>query len=333
MTRSGVAAESEFAFIRRRLAPLAAGAPGALMLTDDAAVLTPEPGKQIVIAADMLVMGVHIDADAPLDLVARKALRTNLSDLAAMGARPTGYLLSVCWPRLVGDEARDRFVDGLAADQARFGVHLLGGDTTADSGALTVAITAIGEVPDGQAVKRSGARPGDVVAVTGTIGDACLGLALVQGRHAAAGEAARHLRARYYTPDPRIELAEPLRRYASAAIDVSDGLMADARHIAQASNVTLRIDLERMPLSTPVRSWFEREGGGAGAAGILAAAGDDYELVVTGPEADMRAFALACRESGVEATVIGEVVEGKGALETRFNGERFDPGSAGFTHF
>ncbi len=333
MRRGGVPVESEFDFIRRRLAPLAAGAPGALRLMDDAAVLTPEPGKQIVIAADMLIMGVHVHTDAPVDLAARKALRANLSDLAAMGARPTGYLLSVCWPRLWSEEGRNRFIDGLAADQVRYGVHLLGGDTTVDDGRLTVAITALGETPDGQAVKRSGARPGDVVLVTGTIGDAYLGLALVEGRLTTTAEAARWYRARYYTPDPRVELAEPLRRYASAAVDVSDGLMADARHIAEASNVTLKLDIDRMPLSMPARFWFERMGGDVDAASELASGGDDYELVVTGSEEDMRAFALACRDRGVEATVIGEVVEGSGGLETRFRGERFDPVNVGFTHF
>lgn len=210
----------EFEFIRTRLGPLTRNHEAALGLADDAAVLDPPPGCQLVLACDTLVAGVHFrTGDAPA-VAAARAMRSNLSDMAAMGADPLGYLSALTWPQ-DGDAAwRDAFVTGLASEQALFGLPLLGGDTTATPGPMTVTLTLIGSVPAGTALLRSGARAGDDIWVSGTIGDAALGLAALAGE-AGAPEA---LTDRYARPSPRLDLGRGLRGLATAAIDVSDGL-------------------------------------------------------------------------------------------------------------
>jgi thiamine-monophosphate kinase len=171
----------EFDQIERLFRPLTAGAPEALDLLDDAAVLSPPSGMDMVLTKDAMVAGVHFLPDDPPELVARKLLRVNLSDLAAMGADPYGYLLAVAWTPDSGWEVRRRFADGLRHDQVLFGLRLLGGDTVSTPGPLTLSATLIGFAPAGQAVKRSGAAPGDTVLVSGTIGDGLLGLSAAQG--------------------------------------------------------------------------------------------------------------------------------------------------------
>jgi len=337
MNRPAPEAEGEFAFIQRRLAPLAAGAPGALGLQDDAALIHPQEGETIVIAADMLVAGRHFPLEAPLDLAARKALRANLSDIAAMGARATGYMLSIAWPAGVSAEQRDLLVDGLAADQAAFGLHLLGGDTTTGSGPLVIAITALGAVPDGGAVRRKGAQPGDRLAVTGRIGDATLALDMIEGRFAPDASDARELRARYYTPTPRLEVADAVRAHAHAAIDISDGLIADAGHIAETSRVRLVLELDAVPLSEIARAWVQGEDDPRAALARLCAGGDDYELLLALPETALEAVSAACAQAELPLTVIGsaEAAEGDDAPGTvcLWHGEPFDPETGGFTHF
>ena len=238
----------EFETIARLFRPLTRGAPEALDLLDDAAVLPGRPGFDLVITKDAVVQGVHFLPDDPLDLVARKLLRVNLSDLAAKAAEPFGYLLAVAWPKGADREA---FARGLAQDGEAFGLVLLGGDTVSTPGPLTASVTMLGWVPEGRMVKRFGARPGDLLVVSGTIGDGVLGLAAASWEFEDAA-----LADRYRLPQPRLELREALRAHAHAAVDVSDGLLADAGHIAKASGCAVRVELERVPLSASARDWL-----------------------------------------------------------------------------
>jgi thiamine-monophosphate kinase len=267
-------AEGEFAFIDKHLRPLAEGTAAALGLTDDAAVLAPTPGHEIVLTKDALVAGVHFLPDDPADTVAQKLLRVNLSDLAAMGARPVGHLLVIARPADLGEAWVEGFCRGLASDQAIFGSGLLGGDTVSTPGPLTLSLTAVGEVPAGSALRRNGARAGDDLWVSGTLGDGALGLRILTGELDAAPEAAAVLIERYRVPSPRVALGVALRGLASSAIDVSDGLLADLGHILEASAVGAEIEAAALPLSEAAR-------GLPGADEAALAGGDDYELLFT----------------------------------------------------
>ncbi len=302
----GPGAIDEFDLIARLLRPLTGGAPEALSLLDDAAVLPARPGFDLVVTKDMIVEGVHFLTSDPLDLVARKLLRVNLSDLAAKAAQPYAYFLAVSWPPRCGWAEREAFARGLAEDQAAFGVTLLGGDTTATPGPLAASATLLGWVPAGGALLRSGARPGDVVLVSGVIGDGWLGLKAALGEIAAPGALAR-----YRLPDPRLELRQALAA-AHACADVSDGLIADAGHIALASGVRLDIDLERIPLSQEGLAHVERAPGRLAALIDLATGGDDYELVCTAAPERAGAVIAQARARGVRMTAIGRAAEGQG---------------------
>ncbi|TRO94509.1 thiamine-phosphate kinase [Glycocaulis profundi] len=323
--------DGEFGYIARRLAPLAADFEGAFGLTDDAAEIAPSEGCALILTADTLVAGRHFLENEDPATAARKALRANLSDLAAMGARPLAYLTSVVWPLDAADALKEGFADGLAVDQAIFGIHLIGGDTTAADGPWMIGVTAIGEVPKGRAVRRSGARPGDLLMVTGTVGDAGLGLEIASGR-LEAGEGADVLLARHRLPEPRVALAEAVQAHAAACIDVSDGLIADAGHVAEASGLGLRVDLETLPLSAPARAWLAQQGDPAQAAVFLATAGDDYELACAVPEDRAEAFAAACAEAGTSATAVGRFGEDEG-VTVHHHGSPVRIEQAGFTHF
>ena len=244
---SEAALPSEFDLIGRHFRPLAGD--GALDLEDDAAVVMPPPGRALVMAADAMVAGVHYLPDDPADGVARKLLRVNLSDLAAMGAVPLGYLLTVSAPTDTPDAWFASFASGLAADQAIFGVTLLGGDTTSTPGPVTLSLTIIGHIEPGAAIRRRGAKPGDEVWVTGTIGDGALGLAASLGKlHDPSG----YLRARYCVPSPRLGL--PLHGVVSAAIDVSDGLLQDLGHLCRLAGCGAEIEAGLVPLSDAARA-------------------------------------------------------------------------------
>ena len=247
---------AEFALIGRHFRPLAG--PGALDLGDDAALLVPPPGRELVLTVDAMIGGVHFLPDDPPDLVGRKLLRVNLSDLAAKGATPIGYLMTVAAPRDTPDAWFAGFAAGLAQDQREFGATLLGGDTTSTPGPIALSLTAIGHVAPGAMVHRTGAQPGDGVWVTGTIGDGALGLAVAQGRLA---DPTGHLLGRYRLPQPRVGLA--IAGIASAGMDVSDGLVQDLGHLCRAGGLTAEIDAARVPLSDAARA------GRAGLAGHL----------------------------------------------------------------
>jgi thiamine-monophosphate kinase len=302
----------EFSRIARHFRPLAG--PGSLDLTDDAAVFTPPAGRQLVMTADTMVETVHFLPGTAPGLVARKLLRVNLSDLAAMGATPFGYLLAISVPRTFDEDWYAGFSAGLAADQAEFGVTLLGGDTTQTPGPLTATLTAVGHVAPGGAILRSGARPGDALWVTGTIGDGVLGL------NAARGELADpdgYLRGRYDLPTPRLGL--PLAGWAHAAMDVSDGLFQDLGHICRASGVSAEVDAARIPLSRQARAagaqWRETAWIG----------GDDYELLLAALPGEL--------PDGVSATRIGRFGTGEGVTVLGADGQALPIGSRGWSHF
>ncbi|MBE7218143.1 MAG: thiamine-phosphate kinase [Caulobacteraceae bacterium] len=320
----------EFGEIARLLRPLARDAPEALGLADDAAVIAPQPAA-LVVTTDTLVEGVHFLPDDPLDLVARKLLRVNLSDLAAKAAEPYGYLLNLAWSRRVDAPGRARFVEGLAADQARFGLRLFGGDTVRTPGPLTVGATLFGRAPAGKVVPRSGARPGDVLLVSGSIGDAGLGLDLLSGRLRVAAPAAERLAARYRTPEPRLGLRDALRAHAAASADVSDGLLADAGRIAEASGCRAHVRLEALPLSSATSAWLGAQSDEVAARVRLATAGDDYEVVCAARPGAVEALCAAAAAAGAPLTAIGRMADGAGVAAS-FGGRIVPTLRLGWTH-
>jgi thiamine-monophosphate kinase len=321
----------EFDFIAEVLRPLTRGAPEALDLLDDAAVIPSRPGRDLVVTADALVEGVHFLPDDPLDLVARKLLRVNLSDLAAKGAEPYGYFLTTCWPERVSLSARRRFAGGLQVDGEAYGLRLFGGDTTSTPGPLTLSLTLLGWTPQGRAVRRSGARPGDRVMVSGAIGDGWLGLLAATGRLSAAREDLVFLADGYRLPQPRTELSAALLQGAHAAADVSDGLLADAGNIARASGVGMVLDLERLPTSAAGARWLASERDRARGLVQLATGGDDYEIVCTVPDDAVIALQTAAAAVDLPLTDIGAVVEGQG-VQARFEGQELRPARTGWRH-
>jgi len=299
----------EDALIARYFKPLATD-PGALGLTDDAAILD-ACGEEIVVTTDAVVEGVHFLADDPPDTLARKALRVNLSDLAAKGAKPAGFVLTLAL-RQVDEAWLKPFAHALGEDAAAFGCPLLGGDTVSTPGPLTISITAFGRVPQGRMVRRSGAKPGDRVLVSGTIGDATIGLDVLRGGATAQAlngdPAAREILAgRYRVPQPRNALATAIRDYANAAMDVSDGLAGDLTKLCAASGVSAVIDVQSIPVSAAAGGLLAR-----GAIGIEAmiAGGDDYEILCTMPDDRIEPFLEAARGAAVTVTAIGTVIAG-----------------------
>ena len=304
----------EFDWIDQDLKPLAEGAPEALGLMDDAAVIPGRPGFDLVISKDAIVEGVHFLPEDPLDQVARKLLRVNLSDLAAKGAEPYGYLLAVAWPGGASRADRGAFAEGLKADQTEFGLRLMGGDTVSTPGPFMASLTILGWVPAGGMIRRAGARAGDVVLVSGTIGDGGLGLRAAQGDlSGASDDDLAWLRDRYRLPQPRVGLGPILREFATAAADVSDGLIADAGRIAAASGVGMTLDLGSLPISAAATRWLVRQPDRIDAVRDLATAGDDYEVVCTAaPLDEMESLQRAAHSAGVRLTRIGQVTEGAG---------------------
>ncbi len=309
----------EFSLIAELFAPLATS-PGAFGLTDDAATLAVPRGHELVATTDALVAGVHFLVDDPPDTIARKALRVNLSDLAATGAEPLGYLLALSLPENTEYAWLKKFAAGLARDQREFGITLFGGDTTATPGPLTIAVTALGAVPKGKMLRRKGAKPGDLVFVSGTIGDAGAGLALLRRKF----ETPKSLIARYRVPSPRLSLGLALRGIATASLDVSDGLIADLGHIADVSRVHITVRAGSIPLSAALR----------GSDPVTAAtAGDDYEIAFTAPARKRDAVMRAAREVGVRVTEIGKVARGEGVVLLDADGREVVPKKKGYVHF
>ena len=298
----------EFELIAELFAPLARNAAGAFGLTDDAALYRAAPGRETVLTVDAMVAGVHFLPSDPPDTVARKLLRVNLSDLAAKGARPRGYLLVTALSEETSMPWLEDFAAGLAADQAEFGISLWGGDTVSTPGPLTLSLTAIGEVEEGGMLPRGGAKAGDRVYVTGTIGDAALGLAVLRDRLPSASEADRAFLAdRYRLPRPRTTLGPLLSGVVHAALDVSDGLVADLTHMCEASGLAATIRAADVPLSGAAAAMLVAEADVTFAT--LLTGGDDYELLLAVPAEEEDAFLAIAAGAGVPVALIGHLEE------------------------
>ena len=305
-------ASGEDDLIARYFKPLATD-PGARGLVDDAAVLAAS-GSDLVLTTDAIVEGVHYLPDDPPAAIARKALRVNLSDLAAKGATPAGFLLTLAL-RSADAAFLAPFAEALGADAAAYGCPLLGGDTVSTPGPTMISITALGRVPPGAMVRRDALRPGDLIVVSGTIGDAALGLDLLQGRAAAASELDRaFLIGRYREPQPRSALAEVVRRHASAAMDISDGLAGDLAKMCAASGVTATLDAAAVPLSSAAQRMISS---GTAALQRILSGGDDYELLCGVAADHIDQFLAAAQAAGVPCAVIGAATSGVDAPRWR----------------
>jgi thiamine-monophosphate kinase len=306
---SGPHASGEESLIARYFRPIATD-PGAFRLDDDAAALKPD-GNDVVVTTDALVEGVHFLPDDPPDTVARKALRVNLSDLAAKGATPAGFVLTLAL-RAPDDAWLTAFARGLGEDAARFRCPLLGGDTVSTPGPLMISITAFGRVPAGKMVRRKGAKAGDRVVVSGTIGDAALGLAFLKRDAMATALAAddgirEMLVERYRIPQPRVALAQAVRDHASAAMDVSDGLAGDLAKLCAASDVSAIVNAPTIPFSGTLAMLIDQY---YGILEFAVSGGDDYEILCTIPENRFEAFAEAAMLAGIPVTSIGTIIAG-----------------------
>ncbi len=305
----------EFGIISRYFAPLAGE--GAFSLQDDAALIAARPGFDLVVTTDAISEGTDFFAFDPAGTIAQKALRVNLSDLAAKGAEPFAYLLNLLLPHSIAPDWLAAFAEGLGRDQHEFGISLLGGDTGATDGPLTIAVTAFGYVPQGKMIRRASARVGDAVYVTGSIGEAGGGLAIFKReKHSLSDSERDQLTARYRVPEPPVSFAAPLRQIAHAAVDISDGLIADLGHIASASAVRIVVEGEQVPLSAPLRALW-----GDHALPRAVTAGDDYQIAFIAPPGLKGPF-----------TRIGQVEEGEG-VEFLIAGRKAVLPSSGYRHF
>jgi thiamine-monophosphate kinase len=319
--------------IERYFKPLAS-AENAFGLGDDAAVITPPAGCDLVLTTDGVIAGVHFFPEDSPGSIARKALRMNLSDLAAKGAAPAGFLLSIALPPDTPESWVAGFAEGLGRDIAHYACPLLGGDTDHTPGPLAASITAFGTVPHGRMVRRATAKPGDAIAVTGTIGDAALGVLLrreegLAERWRLSRAADEHLRGRYLMPQPRNVLAQAVLEHASAAMDVSDGLAGDLGKLCRASGVAAEVDSAVVPLSQAAQTALSAD---ATLLERILTGGDDYEILLTLPAAKFGAFRAAAEKAGVPVTKIGQIVSGQGIRFLR-DGKILSFARASYSHF
>lgn len=316
----------EFQIIAEIFAPLAKD-PGAFGLKDDAAAIAARPGFDLIVTTDQIAEGKDFFAFDPAAQIAQKALRVNLSDLAAKGAKPEFYLLALTLPGGFTREWLENFAAGLKADQQRFGISLLGGDTSRGE-ILSIAVTAFGFVPAGKMVKRSGARAGDAVYVTGTIGDSGGGLAIFRrAKHSLSEQDRDYLIGRYWVPEPPLSFAAPLRDLAHASVDVSDGLIADLGHIASASGVHITVEAEHIPRAAALSAFW---GDGIEAISRAAIAGDDYQIAFTADPAREGQIRAAAGDMAI--TRIGTVTAGQG-VELIYEGQPVTMVKTGYRHF
>ena len=318
--------------IEKFFAPIATH-PGALGLSDDTAFIKPPAGCELVLKTDAIVGGAHFFNDDAAHTVASKALRVNLSDLAAKGARPLGFLLSLSLPKDTGDAWLADFAQGLRGDAVLFACPLFGGDTTATPGPVTISIAMFGSVPEGTMVRRAGAKLGDHVFVSGSIGDSALGLIVRKGEGTAwnlSPAQRQHLLSRYLLPQPRNALAEAVRTHASSAMDVSDGLAGDLAKMCRVSQVAAEIDVARVPLSEAAKAAIAAD------ATLLETAltgGDDYEIVCTVPPGKVESFRAAAKAANVAVTEVGAIGQGAGARFLGTGGKPLAFKRAAFSHF
>lgn len=300
----------EFSLIERYFRPLSEGFEGSLGLRDDAALIALPPGHQLVVTTDAITAGVHFIGNEDANLIAKKLLRVNLSDLAAKGAVPRCYFLTLMLPENTEEAWVARFAHGLAEDQKTFGIHLAGGDTTATTGPLALSLTALGTVK-GTMLRRSGATAGNAVYVSGTLGEAAAGLACLQGKQPRNAALER----RYLLPEPRLALGKALleRGIATACMDISDGLVQDLGHICEASGVAATIEASLVP-----RNDASLEAALSG--------GDDYELLFTVPAAKAPEVPQGC-------TPIGRITQGSGVVVLDAQAKPMTLKRAGYKHF
>jgi thiamine-monophosphate kinase len=335
VARQSARESNEDRLIARYFRPLAKH-PGALGLIDDAAVITPPAGCDLVLTTDGVISGVHFFPEDPAGVIAKKVLRMNLSDLAAKGAKPTGFLMALAVPRDIEEAWLAAFAEGLGADAEHYGCPLLGGDTDRTPGPISISIAAIGSLPHGSMVLRSGATANDRIVVTGTIGDAALGLTLrkdplVAPRWGLTAELQEQLVSRYLLPQPRSAIAESLRRHASAALDISDGLAGDLAKLCRASGVSAEVDIARVPLSQSAKGALAAE---PALIETILTGGDDYEIVATVPADRLDALKTDAMRAGVSMIEIGGVVAGNGAPQFRDgNGKILEFARPSFSHF
>lgn len=321
---------AEDRMIARFFAPLATH-PGALGLTDDCAVITPPDGCDLVLTTDAIIGGVHFFAEDAARTVASKALRVNLSDLAAKGARPLGYLLSLAVPQTVDDDWLAGFAEGLRADAVLYDCPLLGGDSDRTPGPTTVAVSMFGSVPAGTMVRRAGARPGDRIFVTGSIGDAALGLAMRNSRNwPISDEQRQYLMTRYLLPQPRNVLAEAVRTHATAAIDISDGLAGDLAKLCRVSGVAAVVEVARVPLSDAAHAVLAAD---PTMTETVLSGGDDYEICCAVPPDRAESFRAAARTARLAVTDIGEIAAGEGVVFSQADGTPILFRQPSFSHF
>lgn len=305
----------EFETIRKLLAPLA-HPDHAWGLSDDVAVMPTRPGADLVLTKDAIIEGVHFLAEDPLDTVAQKLLRVNLSDLAAKGAEPFGYMLACHWSPRCGWPEREAFAAGLARDQVEYGIHLLGGDTVRTPGPASFSVTMLGWAPRGGSVTRGGARPGHGIYVTGTIGDGVLGLQAARGHLKLEPERIDALAEHYRRPVPRLEFGQAVQGLVSAIMDVSDGLLADLGHIVASSGVSATVQLEALPRSAATTAWFDTRTDAEAALETLATGGDDYELLFTADPSDESALRREADRLRLRLTRLGTIGQGRGVTAT-----------------
>jgi thiamine-monophosphate kinase len=318
----------EFELIRRYFAPLATSAGAAHLQDDVAEIARLADGAGLIITCDAIVEGVHFLAGDPISTVAQKLVRVNVSDILAKGGRPDAAVLALTWPKSRDLRELDEFARALGADLARWGAHLAGGDTTSTPGPLTLSLTLTGKVDARGPVRRAGAHVGDDVWVSGVIGDGWLGLQAALGRFPAlAAEGLAAMTTHYRTPAvPKLAMAGLVAAHASASIDVSDGLVADAAHIADASGVALEIRTDAVPLSAAGANYVEN---GRVLLVELLTGGDDYQVLFTAPAAAREAIAGA----GLSLTRIGRVEAGSGVRLRDGAGVEMVTPRTGWRHF
>lgn len=312
----------EFEVIEKIFRPLAKKGPPAFNLENDTAIYSPPRGYDLVLTKDVVIEAVHFPADSKPEVAARRLLASNLSDLAATGAKPVGYLLGIMGSKKTDETWLKKFASALKAEQEKYKITLFGGDTTSGSKSLCLSLTAIGIVPKGKGLSRKGAKAGDVLFVSGTIGDAHLGLRGILGK----GPRNDFLISRFENPEPRLDLGQGLIGLASATVDISDGLVADAGHIGEASRVGVEIDLTRVPISTQAKKT------GASIKDLISA-GDDLELAFSVAKGKVERITQLASNLGLPLTEIGRFVKGRGVRVLDQNRQKVDIKKPGYRHY
>ena len=321
----------EFDIIKTYFSPLTLSEKGAFNLTDDAAIMEIPNGKGLVVTTDTLVEGIHFLSEDLPENIAAKLLRVSLSDLAAMGSTPAYYNLSIATKASTKADWFKAFASGLLADQVEFGITLIGGDTVATSGPITLSITAMGLVENGLAIRRNGATLGDDIWVSGPIGDAALGLMSATGKLRKISDKNRkYLISRYTKPIPQTLLAPKLTKYVNSAIDISDGLIADLKHICEASNLGARVQIADVPLSRAAKKVLAEE---PGYMDLILGGGDDFELLFTADKSFRTIAKSLTKDLDVSLTKIGMMVRGRSVEMFDVDGQEYSISKIGYTHF